>query len=623
MTTYTTNNKRTRQNAFKSLFLCGVFLLLFLFGIFGSARALDQFSFGSHAGTASVAFPGDYFDFGIVDSFSIEGWFKFDNNNAYYSIIGKQVFVYPDYRGYAIDTYPAGTMRIVFAAYNNVWIVASAPTTIPLNQWLHVVLTYDGCGVASCLHLFWDGIEQDLSITANSLGGNDFKYSPAGLNFPHEKVAHQRQPMSSDAVRIWDYALSAGEISALYNNGNGVCVGEESYGYSGYNLDEGAGTDILDAIGNRDGVIAGTNWLWDGNKVICELPLPTLTDGYISINTPTENEIIYTNQVEVSGECKYPNVEIQAIGEYLTMNAGTNCAYQLPYKDARYYFIQEILVDGYTTSTGRTAGYAKVYKDPNDFAGIVKYDVSDIRVYRYDGDFEQFYDGGENIDLPWWYDSGYLTFPVKQEQATGYPYPKYRYYIEYSFEFENRPPTIQANPPPAFDFSSTLSTEYTIKGDYSILLSPVESGSWTANARTYISSPQYIYSDWTADRNFSVQYEAEPIYLWEDLTILYQDISVFALPSKFLQNIFDGLEGLLPPLMGFVNSFNQFFDRQQAIEYATTIIDNFKKFISYTKLFDEIIGGYPLTAGLTLLIFVYIAIISINQISKLINLVKP
>ena len=349
---------------------------------------------------------------------------------------------------------------------------------------------------------------------------------------------------------------------------------------------------------------------WELKQVV--VGLPTLPDTYIDIDRPLEADIIGTDKVDVSGDCQYNNVEISdgSTSYY------TNCIFQIPQPiDVNYLNQQEVLIDGYTTSTGRTAGLAKIFKDD---LGVVLPDFRDVRIFRYDGHAETF-----DEELNYWYDNNYFYFGVKEEAQTGWEYPRYRYYINWYWPYEINATTRLANPPPiSYDFDGSLVSAYTITGSYSLLLSNLSAGEYTIKARSNTVSP-YLLSDWTADRHFTIQYEQVPPYVLPDLKINYQDYSPFDEPTTFLQGILDALDGVLSPIAGFINNFNKFFNKDKATEYAITITNQFKVFISYTKLFDNIIGGYPITAGLILLIFVYIAVIVVSQIAKLISVIKP
>lgn len=83
------------------------------------------------------------------------------------------------------------------------WGAISIKNPIPLNQWHMFTITYDG----STLKSYYDGsfVTSQASITLNpSFGGIDIL---SGGNFNG----------SVDDVRIWNRALTASEVSALYN----------------------------------------------------------------------------------------------------------------------------------------------------------------------------------------------------------------------------------------------------------------------------------------------------------------------------------------------------------------------------------------------------------------------
>ena len=458
-----------------------------------------------------------------------------------------------------------------------------------------------------------------------------------------------------DEIGIWSDNLTAGEISDLWNSGTGKELNYNSDEDLRWllHLNEGTGKTANDEIGVIDGTLtAGTSWI--AGKVplnaVCDIDNCSaclnyedcasacgsdkwfngaclgsriyLNDPYFSIDNPTEAQEFNTNQITISGDCKYPEIEmVDYKDDVFQGGIFTNCVYPFPSFDPRYQLEQEVIVDGYSTSTGRLAGYARVLP-PIDFEELTKTDRSDFRFYRYEGD--QGVLEAEIVD--WYYDGNYLYFPIKEEALTGYENPKYRYFYIYGWYLEDRPTTLKTGVPPAYDFNGVdrYNKPFAIIGSYSVNYN-VSNGSYVIAGRTAIENPAYLTSHYSDDRNFSVAITTPIPPAWQDFDLfsLYGQISPYKTPSSWLNSILTSLNGVFSPVIGFINNINAYFSINNAVNFAETLIAQFKIFISFTKMFDNLIGGIPITAGLIFLIFVYVAVIVIKRISHLGNLIKP
>ncbi|MBT4407232.1 MAG: hypothetical protein HOC79_05100, partial [Euryarchaeota archaeon] len=131
------------------------------------------------------------------------------------------------------------------------------------SSWVHVVATYDG----STQKLYKNGSE----IGSASLSGNVYYNSSHDLNFGNSPHGSGSEFFDGeiDEVAIWNDALSAAEITALYNSGNGLIATANSGNYTssgnlqGYwNMNEGSGSSLADGSSNsNNGTINGASWL--------------------------------------------------------------------------------------------------------------------------------------------------------------------------------------------------------------------------------------------------------------------------------------------------------------------------------------------------------------------------
>lgn len=135
----------------------------------------------------------------------------------------------------------SGKLSLMFqnGITNTVNITSSS--SIPQNQWSQVAFTYDG----SKVYLYINGVQD--STYANYTGGIYYGASPG---FSHIGRADYEFNYSLDEVRIYNRALSANEISNLYEWAPGPVAK--------WNFDEGSGTVVNDITGNGNNGTLGT-----------------------------------------------------------------------------------------------------------------------------------------------------------------------------------------------------------------------------------------------------------------------------------------------------------------------------------------------------------------------------
>ena len=171
---------------------------------------------GQIDGALSFDGAGDYVDCGsdssldFTDAITVGAWVKQPNFGSDGTIAGK-TNGYSVTAGYALNSYTNG---LVFNFYSGGWRRTTPRVTISANEWHHVVGTFDGNNA----YLYVDG-EQKASLayagTIAAATGYSFhisfwrSYLPAYFNG------------TIDDVRIYDRALSAGEIQQQYREGLG------------------------------------------------------------------------------------------------------------------------------------------------------------------------------------------------------------------------------------------------------------------------------------------------------------------------------------------------------------------------------------------------------------------
>lgn len=127
---------------------------------------------------------------------------------------------------------------------------ATGARVVPLHQWVHLLVTWDGTNVQCYQDGVADGSPLAASLTPLTTGGNLVFGTTTG------QTAQEWDGLI-DSVRIYSRALSATEISNLYSLGvvpTSQLVGE-------WMLNEGTGSTAVDSSGNaNNGTITGATY---------------------------------------------------------------------------------------------------------------------------------------------------------------------------------------------------------------------------------------------------------------------------------------------------------------------------------------------------------------------------
>lgn len=159
-------------------------------------------------------------------AFSFGCWFKTSNTTDYLSIISKLDSDFP-YTGYELILIGPGEGRVLrfqmvddqsaFCTFDSV------TTGLDDGQWHFVFGTYDGSGAGSGMKLYIDGVLDGSLTNDNTWDGDitnsiNFQIGRRGGANPGNSAPFEG---SIDEVSVWtDIALSAGEVSEIYNSGS-------------------------------------------------------------------------------------------------------------------------------------------------------------------------------------------------------------------------------------------------------------------------------------------------------------------------------------------------------------------------------------------------------------------
>lgn len=162
--------------------------------------------------------------------------------------------------------------------------------TLGVNSWHHIAVSYDGSNIT----FFIDG---NIDSQVNKPGlvfGNNSESLILGADFPG---GNEYFDGNMDEVAIWNEALSATEINALYNFGSELDATENSGAYLsesnlvGYwQMNEGTGTTVTDGSGNNNSgsLIGNISW---ANSLIAEGSSMALWDDIDDFNGYVISEI--------------------------------------------------------------------------------------------------------------------------------------------------------------------------------------------------------------------------------------------------------------------------------------------------------------------------------------------
>ncbi len=137
-------------------------------------------------------------------------------------------------------------------------LAVARPETVPLNDWSHLAVSYDGA--TATLFLNGQPVASDefvtsvAPVTAELILGNN--------------RGNMRQFFGvMDEVRIWNVARTPGQMAHWHNR----LIPDSTPGLVSYwNFDEGAGGTLFDQAGSNHGTISGPTWVDSTAPIIPE-----------------------------------------------------------------------------------------------------------------------------------------------------------------------------------------------------------------------------------------------------------------------------------------------------------------------------------------------------------------
>ena len=181
-----------------------------------------------------------------------------------------------------------GGLNLSMGHTNGRW---NTGVSINSGSWQHVVAIYDN-GV---MRFYFNGTEYTTS--QNEGNHSSIGKFTIGGNQTHSPYNYYRGQI--DEVAVWNQALSANEITALYNSGAGLDASSNSGDYTSssnlvgyFKMNEGSGTTISDSSGNGasgtlDNMNASTDWVQGGISVVNTDLTPEISQTKIALDNST------------------------------------------------------------------------------------------------------------------------------------------------------------------------------------------------------------------------------------------------------------------------------------------------------------------------------------------------
>jgi hypothetical protein len=119
---------------------------------------------------------------------------------------------------FAINSSPSDSLEFI-VDYNTTDLqVTTNANAVSRNRWQNVVLTYNGSGLASDVHIYIDGVEVTYSTSQNSSGARVSDLAQS-LTIGTDGISTNPFYGALDDVRIYNRVLSTREIKQLYTLG--------------------------------------------------------------------------------------------------------------------------------------------------------------------------------------------------------------------------------------------------------------------------------------------------------------------------------------------------------------------------------------------------------------------
>jgi gliding motility-associated-like protein len=185
------------------------------------------------------------------------------------------------------------------------------------------------------MRFYFNGTE----YTTNQNEGNHSSSGMFTIGGNQSHSPHNYYRGQIDEVAVWNEALSANEISALYNSGTGLDASSNSGDYTSssnlvgyFKMDEGSGTTISDSSGNGssgtlNNMNASSDWIQGGVSVDNTDPTPEISQTKIaldnSIVSVTFSAAVYGGTANSTSTLEVSDFELSISGGSASLSSST------------------------------------------------------------------------------------------------------------------------------------------------------------------------------------------------------------------------------------------------------------------------------------------------------------
>lgn len=164
-----------------------------------------------------------YIDFGNIlgfertDAFSVSCWVNINATSKWHAIYSKMNYTSP-YTGHSFYISTTNTLKqYIMGTSTASGLDCNGISSINLNNWYHVVMTYDGSSNCNTLQFYLNSIIQSKTVTTNALGTSILN----SINFLIGKRTDKTTENFSGYIqnfKVFNKELNPQEIDILYKS---------------------------------------------------------------------------------------------------------------------------------------------------------------------------------------------------------------------------------------------------------------------------------------------------------------------------------------------------------------------------------------------------------------------
>ena len=167
---------------------------------------------------------GTPFSFGSGTAFSYSTWVKTSSQAANNFILSNEES--SPYQGWFMFITTAGLVYCGFIKnYASSRLDFTGNTAVDNDTWTHIAFTYDGTANptnGAGMMVYVNGVAQTKTVATNNLSTNSWTSSDTMYFGARRYDTNQKLSGMLDEMAFWSRALTADEVTSLYNGGSGI-----------------------------------------------------------------------------------------------------------------------------------------------------------------------------------------------------------------------------------------------------------------------------------------------------------------------------------------------------------------------------------------------------------------